>query len=94
MAAQSDSAVFAAAHPKWLLDKIADSWPQYQDEIIAANNAQAPMVLRVNALHNSRSDYLDLLAQSGIEASATDYSMQGVISVSYTHLTLPTICSV
>ena len=79
MAAQSDNAVFAAAHPKWLLDKIADSWPQYQDEIIAANNAQAPMVLRVNALHNSRSDYLDLLAQSGIEASATDYSVQGVI---------------
>ncbi len=79
MAAQTDNAVFAAAHPKWLLHKIADSWPQYQDEIIAANNAQAPMVLRVNALHNSRSDYLDLLAQSGIEASATDYSMQGVI---------------
>ena len=79
MAAQTDNAVFAAAHPKWLLHKIADSWPQYQDEIIAANNAQAPMVLRVNALHNSRSDYLDLLAQSGIEASATDYSVQGVI---------------
>ena len=79
MAAQTDNAVFAAAHPKWLLHKIADSWPQYQEEIIAANNAQAPMVLRVNALHNSRAEYLDLLDQSGIEANATDYSMQGVM---------------
>ena len=79
MAAQNDNAVFTNAHPKWLLNKIADSWPQDQTDIVAANNARAPMVLRVNTLHNSRTEYLDLLTQAGIEASTTDYSQQGIM---------------
>ena len=52
---QSDNAVFQTAHPKWLLKKINDSWPEeIATQIVAANNERAPMTLRVNALRTSR----------------------------------------
>ncbi len=77
---QADNAVFQTAHPKWLLKKIHDSWPEeIATKIIAANNQRAPMTLRTNALRNSRQDYLDCLAQADIAASATAHSDQGIL---------------
>ena len=77
---QADNAVFQTAHPKWLLKKIYDSWPEeIASQIIAANNQRAPMTLRTNALRNSRQDYLDCLAQADIAASATAHSDQGIL---------------
>ncbi|MEJ6744413.1 MAG: 16S rRNA (cytosine(967)-C(5))-methyltransferase RsmB [Porticoccaceae bacterium] len=77
---QSDNAVFQTAHPKWLLKKINDSWPEeIATQIVAANNERAPMTLRVNALRTSRQDYLDCLTAAGISASAAEQSAQGIV---------------
>ncbi|MDA9090644.1 16S rRNA (cytosine(967)-C(5))-methyltransferase RsmB [Porticoccaceae bacterium] len=77
---QSDNEVFQTAHPKWLLKKINDSWPEeIAAQIIAANNERAPMTLRVNALRTSRQGYLDCLAAAGISASAAEHSAQGIV---------------
>lgn len=56
------------AHPRWLADAIHTHYPQQAAQIIAANNAQAPMWLRINEQHTTRDDYLALLAQAGIDA--------------------------
>lgn len=77
---QANNEVFQAAHPKWLLGKIEESWPaQITHQIVAANNARGPMTLRVNVMHGSRQDYLDKLASANIGASKTDYSAQGIV---------------
>ena len=77
---QSDNVVFQTAHPKWLLKKINDAWPEeIAAQIIAANNERAPMTLRANILRNSRQAYLDCLAQAGIAANATEFSAQGIV---------------
>ena len=78
--AQTGNGVFQSAHPKWLLKKINDSWPEeIATQIIAANNQRAPMTLRTNALRNSRQDYLDGLTQAGIGANVTAHSDQGIL---------------
>ncbi len=56
-------------HPLWLIDAITASWPD-RPEIFAANNARAPLCLRVNLLRITRDDYLALLAVNNIPASA------------------------
>ena len=77
---QADNQVFQTAHPKWLLGKIRDSWPtETADNIIAANNERAPMVLRVNELRTSRQDYLDQLAAADIAATEALHSPQGIV---------------
>jgi len=59
-----------AAHPDWLFDALQRDWPAQAAAIVAANNEQPPMVLRVNRQHGSRDDYLTALAAAGIAASA------------------------
>jgi len=54
-------------HPQWLLDALAADWPDDWRDIVAANNARAPMWLRVNARHGSAGDYVERLKAEGIE---------------------------
>jgi len=83
LAAHANNPVFTTAHPKWLLKHISASWPEdLAADIVSANNERAPMVLRVNAMRNSRQRYLDMLAQADIEASPTEHSEQGIILAS------------
>ena len=58
------------AHPPWLIDALARDWPQQCDAILAANNAEAPLTLRVNRRRRTRAAYLDSLVAAGIGASA------------------------
>jgi 16S rRNA (cytosine967-C5)-methyltransferase len=51
--------VARSAHPRWLLDALAADWPETVDAIAAANNAEAPLWLRVNRRRAGR----DALAQ-------------------------------
>ena len=77
---QESNQVFQAANPKWLLNKIVESWPaETAEQIIAANNRQAPMMLRVNALRSSRADYLKQLADAEIGSSEASHSAQGIL---------------
>lgn len=55
-------------HPQWWLKRLQQDYPQDWQAIVAANNAQAPMALRVNLQRCSRAGYLALLDDAGIEA--------------------------
>jgi 16S rRNA (cytosine967-C5)-methyltransferase len=57
-----------SAHPRWLIDALARDWPGQQDALLAANNAPAPPMLRVNARRTRRDAVIAELAAAGIEA--------------------------
>ena len=65
-------------HPQWLQAKLANHWPDNWTDILAANDQQAPMTLRVNQRHHSVEAYLELLAAADIQAQACTYSPWGV----------------
>lgn len=66
------------SHPSWMVEKLRHNWPDDWQAILAANNAQAPMTLRVNARRFRRDDYLAQLQDAGIEASATRFAPHGI----------------
>jgi 16S rRNA (cytosine967-C5)-methyltransferase len=71
LAAQLDAdPVTRAAHPRWLLDAVARDWPDAADAVVAADNAQAPLWLRVNRRREQRDALLERFAAAGVEAHA------------------------
>lgn len=56
------------AHPRWLLERIQAAYPQQWRDIVTANNAQAPMWLRVNTAKVEPSNYLAQLQAADIAA--------------------------
>lgn len=60
-------------HPDWIIKQLQRNWPEQAGQILANNNAAAPMALRVNLLQGSRADYLTLLNQQGIAAQIIDF---------------------
>ncbi|MFO8140353.1 MAG: 16S rRNA (cytosine(967)-C(5))-methyltransferase RsmB [Marinobacter sp.] len=73
---EDDSSRFS--HPVWMIEKLKHNWPDDWPAILSANNTQAPMTLRVNALRFSRDDYLNLLEQAGIGAQPTRFAPFGI----------------
>ncbi|WP_460417736.1 16S rRNA (cytosine(967)-C(5))-methyltransferase RsmB [Pseudomonas sp. microsymbiont 2] len=71
--------VVRTAHPRWLQKSLKAFWPEQWEAICAANNAHPPMILRVNRRHHSRDAYLALLGEAGIQASACQYSRDGIV---------------
>lgn len=70
---------FQSAHPDWLVGAFKHAWSEPRtSEIIAANNARAPMTLRVNTAHGSRSDYLGRLRTAGLEAKTIELTDSGI----------------
>lgn len=65
----SDTALYA--HPRWLIDVIKRDWPTHYADLLNAANQAPPMALRVNRLKVGRDDYLALLQQAGIPATAS-----------------------
>lgn len=68
----------ASAHSEWLFKRLKRQWPHAYAGIIAANNHQPPMTLRVNAQRVSRAVYLERLADAGINARAGSLAPQAV----------------
>ena len=68
------------AHPQWWLDIIKKNWLEEKrwQQILQANNQNPPMTLRVNTGHIKREDYLKLLEQNEIVATAATYSPDAV----------------
>ena len=68
--ASLEPATVEAQHdpPRWLIDAISAAWPDHGDEILAANNARAPMWLRVNSARETAASYVQQLESAGIEA--------------------------
>ncbi|RUO30880.1 16S rRNA (cytosine(967)-C(5))-methyltransferase [Aliidiomarina sedimenti] len=55
-------------HPGWIKKRLQQRYPQSWPQIIAANQQQPPMWLRVNALHHNATSYQALLTEAGIES--------------------------
>ncbi len=72
-----ESALYA--HPDWLIDRFKQDWPENWQQILAANNQQPPMMLRVNQQHSSRDTYLEKLQQAGISASEIQTCNEGIL---------------
>ncbi len=66
------------SHPDWMVEKLRHNWPDDWHAILEANNAQAPMTLRVNARRFTRTEYLAQLAEAGIAASPTRFAPHGI----------------
>lgn len=66
------------AHPQWLWESLRAAWPQYAEQIFAANNDYPPMCLRVNAQHTQRDAYLQILNEKEIAATACELSSCGI----------------
>jgi 16S rRNA (cytosine967-C5)-methyltransferase len=65
-AEHSEEARFA--HPRWLIEEVRADHPADWQAVLAANNAPAPMWLRVNLLRTTRADYLAELGRAGLAA--------------------------
>ena len=68
----------ASDHPAWLLDMLRQDWPEDWQEIVAANNARAPMWLRVSPSFGTAAEYLALLEESGIEGHLLEGAPQAL----------------
>ncbi|MEK6750481.1 MAG: 16S rRNA (cytosine(967)-C(5))-methyltransferase RsmB [Pseudomonadota bacterium] len=78
LAAQQTDLAARYSHPLWLVKTLQQAWPAQWQEILLANNARAPMTLRVNAARGSRDDYLRKLAHANIQARACEFSAVGI----------------
>jgi 16S rRNA (cytosine967-C5)-methyltransferase len=65
-------------HPVWVLDALMADWPEDWREIVAANNARAPMWLRVNPACGTAADYQIRLEEDGIESELLEGAAQAV----------------
>ena len=68
------------AHPQWWLDLIKKNWSEDNlwQQILHANNQNPPMTLRLNTGHINREDYLELLTQNEINATAAKHSPDAI----------------
>ena len=73
-----DVAAAAHDHPEWLITELAADWPDDWLDIVAANNARAPMWLRVNSLHSTAAAYQHRLKEQGIEAELLSAAPQAL----------------
>jgi 16S rRNA (cytosine967-C5)-methyltransferase len=67
------------AHPRWLVERIEAAWGERTEAILAANNARAPMALRVDLSRTSAPDYVASLAGTGIDARPLQWMPSAVI---------------
>jgi 16S rRNA (cytosine967-C5)-methyltransferase len=65
-------------HPQWLIDRLKHAWPEQAEQIMAANLARPPMILRVNQRLISTADYLLRLEQQQISARIGEYAASAI----------------
>jgi len=62
------------AHPRWLVDALAAAWPEQYEQILQANNAHPPMVLRLNIRRRPLADYLGDLMAAGLAGQPVSWT--------------------
>ena len=67
------------AHPAWLVDRIVAAWPSQATEILLANNAHPPMVLRVDLSRVSAADYRARLAERSIDSQMIQWADTAIV---------------
>ncbi len=58
-------------HPVWWIDRLRRDWPDDWQNMLVANNTQAPLTLRVNTRRTSVAAVMRSLKSAGLEADAT-----------------------
>ncbi|WP_254262500.1 16S rRNA (cytosine(967)-C(5))-methyltransferase RsmB [Marinobacterium weihaiense] len=74
----ADDPCFTWNHPDWFVSKLQHNWPDHWQHILAANDEQAPLTLRVNRRQQSREQALARLNAAGIDASTCRFSADGL----------------
>ncbi|MCH9643305.1 MAG: 16S rRNA (cytosine(967)-C(5))-methyltransferase RsmB [Gammaproteobacteria bacterium] len=67
------------SHPRWMVDKLKQSYPEQWQDILNANNAHPPMFLRVNLNKITREQYCQLLADQKIIAKPVANSKTAIL---------------
>jgi len=68
----ADDPAYLHAHPDWLLQRLQAAWPDDWPRIVAANNTEAPLWLRVNRRRGARDAYSRRLQDAGIATDTAD----------------------
>ncbi|MCB1776083.1 MAG: 16S rRNA (cytosine(967)-C(5))-methyltransferase RsmB [Candidatus Competibacteraceae bacterium] len=64
----------SVAHPRWLLQRLQQDWPDDWPAILAANNARPPFTLRINMRHFDRDACQSQLAMLGYATEPSAYA--------------------
>jgi 16S rRNA (cytosine967-C5)-methyltransferase len=76
---EEQAAACAHAHPQWLKEAFEQDWgAAAAAALMAANNREGPLTLRVNRRQGARDDYLVRLQAEGIAAEACAFSPDGL----------------
>ncbi|WP_243048351.1 16S rRNA (cytosine(967)-C(5))-methyltransferase RsmB [Dyella sp. RRB7] len=67
------------AHPAWLAKAIAHDWPAQADAVMAANNIEPPLMLRVNRRRTSRDVFIDRLRSDGYTAEPHAWLVDAIV---------------
>ncbi|MDJ0812108.1 MAG: 16S rRNA (cytosine(967)-C(5))-methyltransferase RsmB [Woeseiaceae bacterium] len=65
-------------HPAWLLDRLREDWPDDWRDVVAANNARAPMWLRVSPSAGTAEDMRERLGKEGIASELLEGAAQAL----------------
>ncbi|WP_199100626.1 16S rRNA (cytosine(967)-C(5))-methyltransferase RsmB [Dyella sp. ASV21] len=67
------------AHPVWLAKALARDWPAQADAVMAADNREPPLMLRVNRRRARRDDLIERLRADGYTADAHPWLTDGIV---------------
>jgi 16S rRNA (cytosine967-C5)-methyltransferase len=67
------------AHPRWLVEKLQESWPEQAARILEANNTHPPMTLRVDRSRATAQEFVARLHEAPIDAKEIQWLDSGVI---------------
>ncbi|SCA56908.1 tRNA/rRNA cytosine-C5-methylase [Candidatus Terasakiella magnetica] len=67
-------------YPEWLDKDLRESLGEHFEEVINALNQEAPLDIRINALHPDKAKAVEILKAQNIEAEPTPYSPWGLRS--------------
>ena len=67
------------AHPAWLAEAIARAWPGQADAVMAADNVEPPLMLRVNRRRGTRDALLEALRAAGYTAEPHAWLEDGIV---------------
>jgi 16S rRNA (cytosine967-C5)-methyltransferase len=68
LASQEEPAYFD--HPQWWIDRLRKEQPEHWQAVLACNQIQPPLSLRVNTAKTTRTAYMALLAAQGLACEA------------------------
>ena len=66
------------AHPDWMLKEIQQDWPEHWQDIVDANNRQAPLWLRINRQKADESTLRNDLKTAGFAVAAHPYARDAI----------------